>query len=90
MEDTAIELLRKRLDVLNTRLEILKQASAPLKAPPKAPPPPPVSPTGLLRLPFEIRLQIYHPHLKVLKLQFERKHQNTRQCKFNYLLPNRC
>ncbi|PVH68668.1 hypothetical protein DL98DRAFT_554759 [Cadophora sp. DSE1049] len=30
-----------------------------------APPPPPVSPTGLLRLPFEIRLQIYHyfiPH----------------------------
>ena len=88
MEDPStavlLELFRKRMDVLNTRLEMLEQLSAPLKAPL----PPPVSPTGLLRLPFEIRLQIYHPHLKVLKLQFERKHQNTRQCKFNYLLPN--
>jgi hypothetical protein len=58
MEDTAvlIELFRKRIDVLNTRLERLRQLSAPLKAPP----PPPLSPTGLLRLPFEIRLQIYH------------------------------
>ena len=60
MEDLSttvlIELFRKRLDVLNTRLEILKQLSVPLKATP----PPPVSPTGLLRLPFEIRLQIYH------------------------------
>lgn len=58
MEDTPVlmESFRKRLDVLNTRLEISKQLSAPLNAPP----PPLVSPRGLLRLPFEIRLQIYH------------------------------
>lgn len=54
--DLSIELFRKRLDVLNMRLETLKHLSVPLKATP----PPPVSPTGLLRLPFEIRLQIYH------------------------------
>ncbi|PMD32978.1 hypothetical protein L207DRAFT_590050 [Hyaloscypha variabilis F] len=61
MEDTAvlIELFHKRLDVLNTRLEVLQQLSAPLKAPP----PPPLSPTSLLRLPFEIRLQIYHYYI---------------------------
>jgi hypothetical protein len=58
MEDTAVllELFRKRLDVLNRRMEILQQFSAPLKAPP----PPPLSPSSLLRLQFEVRLQIYH------------------------------
>jgi hypothetical protein len=69
MEDTAVllELFRKRLDVLNRRMEILQQFSAPLKVPP----PPPLSPSGLLRLPFEVRLQIYHyciPHKYVIEV----------------------
>jgi hypothetical protein len=49
------ELFRKRLEVLDARLEILKKIRAPLEAPP----PPRVPPAGLLRLPFEIRLQIF-------------------------------
>jgi hypothetical protein len=51
-----LEMFRKRIEVLNARLETLKKLSAPLEAPP----PPRVPPVGLLRLPFEIRLQIYH------------------------------
>ena len=47
-----LEMFKKRLSlvVLYTNLEKLEK----LRAPPDAPP------TGLLRLPFEIRLQIYH------------------------------
>jgi hypothetical protein len=51
MEDAALlEMFKKRLVVLNANLEKLEK----LHAPPDPPP------TGLLRLPFEIRLQIYH------------------------------
>jgi len=51
MEDAALlEMFKKRLVVLNANLEKLEK----LRAPPDAPP------TGLLRLPFEIHLQIYH------------------------------
>lgn len=78
MEDTA-ESFRKRLDVLNTHLEVLKQPSAPLKAPPH----PPVSPPDLLRLPFEIRLQIYRyciPRKYVIEVndpRFEETHHTV-------------
>jgi len=71
MEDPSIavlsELFRKRIDVLSTRLEMLKQLSAP----------PPVSPTGLLRLPLEIRLQIYYyciPRKYVIEVSNPRFH----------------
>ena len=50
------DLFQKRIDVLEKRLDRLKQLSAPSKAHP----PPPSPPTGLLRLPFELRLQIYN------------------------------
>lgn len=53
MEDAALltlEMLKKRLVVLNTNLEKLERLRAPLYT----------LPTGLLRLPFNIRLQIYH------------------------------
>ena len=57
MEDpnTAVllESFQERMDVLNKRLERLKQLDAPLEAPS-----PPVPPASLLRLPFELRLQI--------------------------------
>jgi hypothetical protein len=46
-------MFKKRLVVLNANLEKLEK----LRAPPDAPP------TGLLRLPFEIRLQIYHYYI---------------------------
>lgn len=75
MEDSStavlLELFRKRLDVLNTRLEMLKQLSAPLKAPPLST----IPPAGLLRLPFEIRLQIYHyciPRKRVIEVSMPR------------------
>jgi hypothetical protein len=48
MEDAA--LFKKHLVVLNANLEKLEKLRAHLDAPP----------TGLLRLPFEIRLQIYY------------------------------
>jgi hypothetical protein len=53
MEDAALltlEMFKKRLVVLNANLEKLEKLRAPLDAPP----------TSLLRLPFDIRLQIYH------------------------------
>jgi len=50
-----LEMFRKHIEVLDARLEILKKLSPPLEAPPL----PRVPPPGLLRLPFEIRLQIY-------------------------------
>jgi hypothetical protein len=62
MEDAALlEMFKKRLVVLNANLEKLKK----LRAPPDAPP------TGLLHLPFEIRLQIYHyciPRKRVIEV----------------------
>jgi hypothetical protein len=56
-----LEMFKKRLVVLNANLEKLEK----LRAPPDAPP------TGLLRLPFEIRLQIYHyciPRKRVIEV----------------------
>jgi hypothetical protein len=66
MEDAALlEMFKRRLIVLNANLEKLEK----LRAPPNAPP------TSLLRLPFEIRLQIYHyciPHKRVIEVSRSR------------------
>ena len=58
------ERFRKRIEVLEVRLEILKKLAASLQAP--LPPR-----ESLLRLPFEIRLQIYHyciPRKRVIEV----------------------
>ena len=53
-----LEVFKKRLVVLNANLEKLEK----LRAPPDAPP------TGLLRLLFEIHLQIYHYNVTNLNI----------------------
>lgn len=66
------EKFSKSLDVFCTRLEKLQNLCA---SPEKAPPLSPVTPAGLLRLPFEIRLQIYYyciPRKRVIEVSWPR------------------
>jgi hypothetical protein len=71
MEDAVLlEMFKKRFVVLNANLEKLEK----LCVPPNAPP------TSLLRLPFEIRLQIYHyciPRKRERVIEVSRPRFNT-------------